>query len=243
MTYRLPALLCIALVLLPAAALPAAEDPRDFSGVWQAYASSVPLDDAASAQLTPEGEVLVADFAARFPNAVEPAAYCIPAAMPEMMTASAATLEVLHSYNRLTLLGADGAVRRIFLDDRTLPPEQAATRLGYSIGRWENDTLVIETTALDDMPTGRWPRTENTTVVERVTKTTRDRVSAAPDAADASATLDNAVLALELTLSDATLYREPQRVTLYYQHLDTESPPESDCATRLWMQALEAANQ
>jgi hypothetical protein len=243
MTYRLPALLLTAFALLPASALPAAEDPRDFSGVWQAFASSPALEDVASPELTPDGEILVADFAARFPNAVEPAAYCVPSGMPAMMAAIGDTLEILHSYNRITLIGADGAVRRIFLDGRTAAPDHEGTRMGYSVGRWENDSLVIETTGLAEMLSGQWPRTANTTITERVTKTRRDLVTATADASVATATLDSNVLAVQLTLNDAMLYREPQTVTVYYQHINEDALPESDCSAALWMQALEAANQ
>lgn len=40
------------------------------------------------------------------------------------------------------------SLRRIWMDGRTPPPDTRATSLGYSVGHWEGDTLVIETTHL-----------------------------------------------------------------------------------------------
>jgi hypothetical protein len=38
--------------------------------------------------------------------------------------------------------------RRVWMDGREAPPETPATSMGYSVGRWEGRTLVIETTHL-----------------------------------------------------------------------------------------------
>jgi hypothetical protein len=58
-----------------------------------------------------------------------------------------------------------------------------------------------------------------------------------------STPLDDTVLAVQLTLTDSTLYNEPQSITVYYQHLDEASLSESDCEMNLWLQALDAANE
>lgn len=38
------------------------------------------------------------------------------------------------------------AVRTVYLDGRVAPADQAPSRLGYSVGRFEGDTLVVDTT-------------------------------------------------------------------------------------------------
>ena len=38
--------------------------------------------------------------------------------------------------------------RRVWMDGRTAPPDLQATPMGFSTGRWEGDTLIIETTHL-----------------------------------------------------------------------------------------------
>jgi hypothetical protein len=39
----------------------------------------------------------------------------------------------------------DNATRQIYTDGRPLPADPNPSWLGYSIGRWERDTLVVET--------------------------------------------------------------------------------------------------
>jgi hypothetical protein len=48
------------------------------------------------------------------------------------------------------LLEADGAVRQIFTDGRKHTPDPQPSWLGYSIGKWEGDSLVVETTGFND---------------------------------------------------------------------------------------------
>lgn len=46
--------------------------------------------------------------------------------------------------------GSGTTVREIFLDGRTLPKDPEPWWNGYSVGRWDGDTLVVETTGLMD---------------------------------------------------------------------------------------------
>ena len=49
------------------------------------------------------------------------------------------------------LYEAQGGVRQIFTDGRPLPPSDAQPWwYGYSVGKWEGDTLVVETTGFRD---------------------------------------------------------------------------------------------
>jgi len=228
--------------VLLSAQLPAAEDPRDFSGVWQAFAANPALEPHATVDLTADGEILVADFNARYPNPVEPDAYCVPRGVPDMMATPGGLIEIVQAFSRVTLLGADGQVRRVFLDGRMFPDERVATSAGYSIGHWENDTLVAETRLLDTQLHGRWPRTQNMVITERITKLRRGQVTAPADPAVATTAIDDQVLEVALTFTDLTLYRRPQAVTVYYQHLDDTALPAQSCAAQLWREALDAAN-
>jgi hypothetical protein len=242
MPRKLSLILTMPCSLLLCAHLSAAEDPRDFSGVWQAFATSPPLAANAVPELNADGEVLVADFSARYPNAVDPVAYCVPRGVPDMMATPGAVIEIVQAFSRVTLLGADGQVRRVFLDDRPFPETRVATSAGYGIGHWENDTLVAETRFLDTLLSGRWPRTQEMTVAERMTKLRRGQVTAPVDSTVANSAVDDAVLEVALTFTDPALYRKPQTVTVYYQHLADDALPAPTCAAELWRQALDAAN-
>ena len=48
------------------------------------------------------------------------------------------------------LYEAQGGVRQIFMDGRALPKDVEPWWYGYSIGKWDGDTLVVETTGFRD---------------------------------------------------------------------------------------------
>jgi hypothetical protein len=67
------------------------------------------------------------------------------------------------------------AVRTVYLDGRTAPPNQAPSRLGHSVGRWEEDTLVVETSGVAGNIT--WWNAQHSDqfrVVERFTRSEED---------------------------------------------------------------------
>ena len=70
---------------------------------------------------------------------------CEPVGMPYMMTMPY-SLEFLFTPGKLTIIQeALMQVRRVYLDGRALPARPDPTYFGYSVGRWEGETLVIET--------------------------------------------------------------------------------------------------
>src|SRR5438132_14170977 len=61
--------------------------------------------------------------------------------------------------------------RTVFTDGRDLPKDPNPTWLGYSVGRWEADTLVITTAGFNDMgwlDSAGHPQTESLRVTERL---------------------------------------------------------------------------
>lgn len=216
-----------------------AEEP-DFSGVWQAYASVPGFGPGGAAALTEEGARLVdAFFTGLGDNYIEPGAFCVPPGMPATMTAMVSyPIEIIHSPSRLTMLAElDMQVRRIYTDGREFPENYVTSRMGYSIGRWEGETLVIETRLLGEYLMRQWPRTENTQIVERVYRANRDELKVVrngfpPESAS------NDLLVFEMTVTDPTLYKEPQRITMYYQRIDEAEFLEYDCIAGVWEAAL-----
>jgi hypothetical protein len=60
--------------------------------------------------------------------------------------------------------------RIVYLDGRAPPPKDVRNWLGYSVGRWEGDTLVITTTNfMAGSSLGGVPNSEEMTMVERLT--------------------------------------------------------------------------
>ena len=64
----------------------------------------------------------------------------------------------------------DSAYRQIFTDGRPLPVDPAPTPNGYSVGKWDGDTLVVNTIGISD---GQWldrngdPLTDAAKITER----------------------------------------------------------------------------
>jgi hypothetical protein len=50
----------------------------------------------------------------------------------------------------LFLYEAQGGVRQIFTDGRPLPKDPQPWSYGYSVGHWDGDTLVVDTTGFRD---------------------------------------------------------------------------------------------
>lgn len=75
---------------------------------------------------------------------------CLPEAMPAWMLVSHNALEILFTPGRVTMLGeSDGnRLRRIYTDGRGHPPDPEPTFHGHSIGRWEGETLVVDTVGI-----------------------------------------------------------------------------------------------
>src|SRR6185503_8129434 len=77
-------------------------------------------------------------------------ANCLPPGMPAMMSMGYG-MEIMQDAQKITFFSEhQDALRRVYLDGRKATPEILAdpTYAGYSTGRWEGDTLVVDTVAL-----------------------------------------------------------------------------------------------
>jgi len=77
-------------------------------------------------------------------------------------------MEILHTENYIVIVyGADYA-RRIYLDDREFPDTATSSSLGFSVGEWKGETLVVTTTKLNPafMSTRGQPVSEDAYTVE-----------------------------------------------------------------------------
>jgi len=233
----------VASALVLAFALPAAAAAEpDISGVWQAYASV--SDRGAGRELTDAGQARVDAFYAQYGDDMpEPGQYCVPPGMPGTMTSTVSyPIEIIESPGRITMLAElDMQLRRIYMDGREFPPENYwPTRMGYSIGHWEGDTLVIETRYLSEYLMRSWPRTPKTRIVERVHRAQRSEVNVVRNGYPPENDSDD-LLVFDITVTDPTLYRDPQQITMYYQRVTDAEFLEYDCVSSLWEDALERA--
>jgi hypothetical protein len=148
-----------AFVSPPASAQPAAADWAalgelpDFGGVWvpdvadqrrKERSELPPWTPAAKAQI----EYLFAEDRAGRPKLLLD--HCLPHGMPSWMLITHNAMEILVTPGRVTLLGeGDGnRIRRIYTDGRAHPSDPDLTIHGHSIGRFEGDTLVVDTVGI-----------------------------------------------------------------------------------------------
>ena len=124
----------------------------DFSGIWQPelnpYRFDVIQDLKDEGIFRPEAEAIflkrVVDF-----RREDPVTNCLPGGPSEMLNGmyriiqSPAVVAVLYE-------GGMGRYRQIYTDGRKLPKDPNPTWLGYSVGRWEGDTLVVESAGFND---------------------------------------------------------------------------------------------
>ena len=146
----------------------------DWSGLW---GSSTPRPLVAELLDQPppfKPEALEAFRRARDDDSPDPLRYC----RPWQFTGSSGTfteaLEFLFTPGRVTLTNERGLIRRIYTDGRAMPADLDPTNTGTSIGHWEGQTLVVETTGID--PRALYPGSlqgaieigENVTITERI---------------------------------------------------------------------------
>jgi hypothetical protein len=106
-----------------------------------------------------------------------PMARCLPRGLAPLNAFGAVFQRIVQTPDVMTIVhGGDGgndALRMIFTDGRPLPKDPNPTWLGYSIGRWESDTLVVTTGGFNDRG---WldfyghPQTESLRVTERFSR-------------------------------------------------------------------------
>ena len=122
----------------------------DWSGVWNPKISD--QDKQAKTNMppwTPAANELIQFQLAEEKAGRPPPLFvnCLPEAMPAWMLVTHNAMEILFTPGRVTLLGeSDGnRLRRIYTDGRPHPEDPDPTFHGHSIGKWEGDTLVVDT--------------------------------------------------------------------------------------------------
>src|SRR6185436_3371694 len=153
-----------------------ADGHPDLSGVWQADGQTYFFDLAAG---LPPGDVVMLPWARAEQQRREerlhgddPLARCLPHGVPRINTNGLFPFKIVQTPGLVVILYEQmNLFRQIFTDGRKLANDVNPTWLGYSTGKWDGDTLVIETTGLNgkawlDTQKGR-PASEALRVTER----------------------------------------------------------------------------
>lgn len=102
-------------------------------------------------------------------NRDDPAVRCLPEG-PRFNHFLAFPKKIVQTPTLIVVLGEDMSYRQIFLDGRELPRDPSPSFMGYSVGRWEGDTLVVETIGYKDTTWLDWaghPHSEALRLTER----------------------------------------------------------------------------
>src|SRR5580765_5330320 len=187
-----------------AAPTPLTRDGKpDFSGQWikisQKYGSNIAAD-LKPGDVQPWAEALTQQ---RKENLGKDATNvrCLPLGPASMIAdhTSVATFRIIQAPDVIVFLYANLTYRQIFMDGRKLETDPNPSWMGYSVGHWEKDTLVVESFGFNDktwLDRNGHPHTEALRITERYRRR------------------DFGHLEIQMTLDDKAVYARPWTVAV-----------------------------
>jgi hypothetical protein len=180
---------------------PRAPDGRpDLSGLWQRTADRYYNNIAADLdprEVQPWADALHRQRLRSFgKDSME--TLCLPLG-PAYATTPYRESKIVQTPSLVVILNDDLTYRQIFTDGRALEADPNPTWMGYSVGRWDGDTLVVESNGFNDrtwLDFDGHPHTESLRVTERYRRR------------------DFGHMELQLTLEDPKAYARPWTVTI-----------------------------
>lgn len=125
-----------------------------------------------------------------------PMTHCLPIGVPAVTFAYA--FKMVQAPQEIVMLPETAdPPRQIYTDGRSLPKDPAPSWMGYSVGRWEGDTLVVETAGFKEkswLDSFGHPRSESMHITERYRRR------------------DFGHIDLEVTFEDPKYYTKPFRL-------------------------------
>jgi hypothetical protein len=177
----------------------------DLSGIWQTdlkYNANLAVDSRpGDVVLLPWGQAL---FQERQNNLGkdDPEGFCLPPGVPRVSGVPFPE-KIIQTPTAIVILYETRATfRQIFLDSHTVVNDPQPTWMGYSKGRWQGETLVVETTGFNDktwLDDAGHPHSDQMKVTERFRR---------PDFGH---------LLIEITIEDPLAYAKPWTVTQEFQ--------------------------
>jgi len=129
-----------------------------------------------------------------------PAGRCLPHTIPNAMLVPNYPWKVVQTPGLTIVLFENFTqYRQIFTDGRDYPTERQPAWFGYSLGKWDGDTFVVETLGFNDqswLDDGGHPRSEEMRTTERFRR------------------IDYGHLEVEFTFNDPKAYTKPWSVTV-----------------------------
>jgi hypothetical protein len=196
-----------------------ADGKPDLSGFWMPEDSVKHLLNLA-ADLKPEDIPLKPGARDLYNERIEtngkdhPGVFCLPSGIPEKDNIPDG-LKLVQTEDVVLLLYESRTIyRQIFTDGRPFPKDPTPTWMGYSVGHWEKDTLVVETRFQNGktwLDMRGLPGTEALRVIERFSRPKIGHMD------------------IEVTIDDPEAYTKPWTVKLAWRLIPDTDLIESIC--------------
>jgi hypothetical protein len=144
----------------------------DLSGLWRLKPQADVAKLIKEAGVTPEAQRQHDRFMHEL-GRDDPTVRCLPLG-PRATLSYGFAARFIQSPQIVAILYEDLTYRQIFMDGRELPKDPNPTWLGYSVGRWDGDTLVVTSTGFTErspLDFEGYPHTEALRVTERFRRT------------------------------------------------------------------------
>jgi hypothetical protein len=168
----------------------------DLSGLWQ-FGGLGHATNITTVEMQPWAKAVYARRLEAFGHD-DPAVGCLPEG-PRSGIAGLEPLRLVQTAHMMVVLYETGAVRQIYLDGRPFPKDPTPSWMGYSVGHWDGDTLVVETMGYNDktwLDFSGHPHSEALRVTERFRRT------------------DFGHMQVSMTFDDPKAYTRPWTITM-----------------------------
>jgi hypothetical protein len=215
--YKQIAVIVVVWIFVSAGASYAQSQPvrPNFNGVWRPYRGGRGADPkiappaASPLALKPEyakpyeaRRAAEAEAGRRGEPLASAAVSCVPYGMPSMMSVVSYPVEITQTAKQLTIVTeAFNEVRRVFIDKPQVNIDDVPPGFyGRSVGRWEGDTLVVDTVGIkESVRYQNIPHSDQMRITERMRLVTPD------------------VLHDQITIEDPAVLEKPYTYTLAYR--------------------------
>jgi hypothetical protein len=181
----------------------------DFSGLWGKASDKYDNNIAADQQtgvVQPWAQALFEQRKKGF-SKDSMISQCLPAG-PEYAITPYRQSRIIQTPGIIAIVNDDLTHREVFMDGRQLEKDPNPTWMGYSVGRWEGDTLVVESNGYNDktwLDGAGYPHTENLRITERYQR------------------IDFGHIELQMTFDDPKVFTKPVTVPIHMELItDTE---------------------
>ena len=180
-----------------------ADGHPDLTGLWETIGAGGnigerSLGDLRPADVQPWAQESVNERAENF-GTDNPHYRCLP--QGPVYSTLGGMKRFLQTPAMIAILDDDLTFRQIHMDGRALETDPSPSWMGYSVGHWDGDTLVVESFGYNDRTwlVGGYPHTEKLHMTERIRRP------------------DYGHIEIELTVNDAKAYTRPWTVHMKQQ--------------------------